>query len=149
MIRKVFRPSLKSATVFLGSWALVFFLGVASALHDWAAWPIPAISGVIWAFLGIWFLSHRIVIADNYLSYRTLFGGWKSIPLEQVQSVELEVGWKTYSDRFRPMLRLKVVPSDTSAFRPLIINLRVFKKEDISDLLQAVNVAGKASRCWN
>jgi hypothetical protein len=138
MPQKVFRPSLKSLAALLSPLLLAFAIGVAATVANWSAWPTAAISLAILGLLGIWFLSHEIVIDDEKLSYKTLLGGRRTIPLKQVDVVELETGIKTYCDRFRSPLRLRISTSNPSKFKPLLINVRVFEAEDISQVIDVL-----------
>jgi hypothetical protein len=88
----------------------------------------------------IWVRRFQILVSDNELSYRTLFGGTRKIPLSEVESAEtiLSVG-----NLFGPVYRL-VIKSKHAA-QPIVINMKIFSRIDLQNLLTilAGKVVGK------
>jgi hypothetical protein len=72
--------------------------------------------------------------------YRTLFGGTHELPLADVQSAEFEMGRLKYTDRFRPPFRLVLKPKPHAGHRPITINLKVFRPDELRRLFDLLNV---------
>jgi len=77
---------------------------------------------VMW---GIW--SYRIVVDNGTLTYCTMFGK-QSIALDDVARARTEIG---ASGPFAPMFRLVIEPLNAAGSRSMIINMKIFKREDV------------------
>lgn len=132
-IRASWRPYVVFTLLFAP--LLMLWLVVCFGRSFWVAWqPLGIIGGGL-ALVWLWLGRFQIVLSDDILSYRTLFGGTRSIPLSEIERAEIEAGWSTYWDRFRPMVRLAIIPHASSENRPLDINVKVFCRQDIDRVL--------------
>lgn len=109
---------------------LLVLLGIADGFkhHDWEAFWISFT--VLFGFL-LWVASFRLMVDDRKLIYRSLFSGTRSIALSDVKTAKVEYGVK---DSFGPFHRLTIYPLAKSELRPIVINLKVFSREDIKQL---------------
>lgn len=98
-------------------------------------WQPLGIIGAALVLVLLWLGRFQIILTDDTLSYRTLFCGTRSIPLSDIERAEIEAGWSTYWDQFRPMVRLTITPHAFSENRPLYINVKVFSHQDIKRVL--------------
>lgn len=87
--------------------------------------------GSISALTLLWIRAYRIIFDGRTITYRTLFGGTKSIELASITSARTEVGTK---DRLGPMFRLVLEGSGASGEPPIVINMKPFKREDLQRL---------------
>ena len=83
-----------------------------------------------------WLCAFRITFDGRTLTYRTLFGGKKSILLEQIATVRREIG---AGGPFSPTYRLVVEPSDERTATTIVVNVKVFGKQDIGTLTQILD----------
>ena len=82
-------------------------------------------------FVMLWTTSFKLNINDHELRYRTLFTGTRSIAVSEIAKAKAKVG---VNDSFGPMYRLTVYPLRGSESRPIVINLKVFSREDLKQL---------------
>lgn len=125
--------------------AIIMVVSFAAAVRG-NGWGLFGISSIIQVFLNLWLFFFALDVAAGVLSYRTLFRGWVRIRLEEINSVEIQIGERRYRDKFRPPLRLVVQPKSVSSIRPFDINLKVFRKEDIEILLEKLPVRREDGR---
>jgi hypothetical protein len=91
--------------------------------HAW----ISGFIGMLFAWVG----AYELRITDRRIDYFSLFTGERSLERQEIDHARVRVGWFTYSDRFRPMNRLELLPKRSADLHPIIINLRAFKKPDM------------------
>ena len=83
-------------------------------------------------FLFIWIRTFRIVVEGDTLLYTSVFAGKRSVPRNRIASARTEIGTK---NAFGPMYRLVIDLSEDSNEKPIVINTKVFRREDIRKLL--------------
>jgi hypothetical protein len=94
--------------------------------ESWSAAALffaPVVLGVAW----LW--SFQLAIVDDVLTYRTLFGGTRSIALPDIQVAKTAF---TIARR-GPFARLALQPKDKT-HDPLVINMKVFCSKDLQTL---------------
>ena len=94
------------------------------------------ICSLILLLLVAWLSAFRITIIGRTLTYRTLFGGKKSILLDQIASVKREIG---DGGPFGPIYRLAIVPSNERIATTIVVNIKVFGKQEIGTLTQILD----------
>lgn len=94
--------------------------------------PIYLFSFAFLIFI-IWLSFFKVIVTEEGLYYRTLFGGTKYIRFDEIQRVQILFGWFKYSDRFKPMHRIAIEPNDTKR-RVIYINMKVFSKINLNNL---------------
>jgi hypothetical protein len=101
------------------------------------AWKAVAISSCALGFAILWLSRFQIVLADDSISYRTLFGGRRVLRLSEIERAQSNFGPHSYWDRFglEPLDRLVVEPYSITGKAALIINRRVFSNSDIKRVL--------------
>jgi hypothetical protein len=90
--------------------------------------------------LWIWHRAFHLEVKQETLSYRSLFTGQTELPLADIKSARIEIGCFRFRDRFRPTVRLVIIPKSISAVRPFDISLRVFDRHTIQPLLELLPV---------
>lgn len=125
-------------------WAVEGLVAVPLVLCALAAWRVPAMwlpvlsLLVVGALLGAWLCAFRIEVRDGVLTYRSLLGGQRRVPLDEIGAAVVEFGCTRYADLFRPTFRLVIRPKPAAGWAPFDINLKVFKRNEITELLQVV-----------
>ncbi len=135
----------KSSLVILETLVLVpFGICLAAAFRQPGMWIACALLLAAGIFIFLWFESIVIEVKDGQLRYRSLFGGTKLLSMDEIKETRLEVGIQKYRDRFRPPYRLVVVPRSHVGVAPFDINLRIFSRRDIENLVALLS-GGQAS----
>jgi hypothetical protein len=98
------------------------------------SWGGAAIPGALLVASMYWLNRFEIVLSGQAIAYRSLFSR-RVVSWSDVRRSEVQVGIGSYSDRFKPMFRLVVHTHGQRADRPLVINLKPFRREDIRTLL--------------
>ena len=98
------------------------------------AWGGAAVPGALLVASMCWLSRFEIALSDQAIAYRSLFSR-RAVNWSDVRRSEVQVGIRSYSDRFKPMFRLVVHTHGQRADRPLVINLKPFRREDIRTLL--------------
>jgi len=100
-----------------------------------------------WIFSYVWLARFRLVSATESLSYRSLFGGTRTYRMLDIRRITKEVGFREYSDRFKPHVRLVIRPHTEISRFSVYVNLRVFGKpgarQILDDLQIKFNAIGK------
>ena len=117
-------------------------LAVVTALRTGKAWDMAAWGLAATAFLVLWVSAFKIEISSGVLSYRTLFGGSRSLPISAIDSAE----WAMRPDApFGPLVQLRL-NSGNSGARPLVINAKVFARADLDRLIKILGPKVKGSK---
>lgn len=94
---------------------------------------IPTIlSCAVLFFIFVWIRTFRILVDGAKLSYNSLFGGKRSAQLDEIVSARTEIGIR---NTFGPMYRLILKLSDSREKSQIVINMKVFRREDVVKLL--------------
>jgi len=139
----------RSTYLVFGLILLPFLLPVFIILHQyWSNQRIGSPSDLlvvvffpaVCLFVFVWIGSFQITVSGSRLSYRTLFGGTRTLLLSEVASAETQLGT---GKLFGPFHRLVITPKDSS--RPMAVNMKIFEKSDLQQLLTILGdrVAGK------
>jgi hypothetical protein len=101
---------------------------------------VAGLCACILALSFVWISRFQIILSDESICYRTLFGGTRSLGLSDIERADIEVGMDelTYRDqlfRLRPMVRLVIKPYPSSGKSPMDINLKIFSRRDIDRVL--------------
>ena len=80
----------------------------------------------------VWIRTYRIVVDGAELSYTSLFGGRQSVQLEEIASARTEIGIR---DALGPMYRLVLELSGHAEKSQIVINMKVFRREDMATLI--------------
>lgn len=87
--------------------------------------------GLLYAWLG----GYRLRLFTSLIEYQSLFGGFRALRLNDIQHARIRIGWFTYWDRFRPTIRLEILPGNGAHKKPVVVNMKVFRKEDLDRVL--------------
>ena len=104
--------------------------------------PIVLLTSTFVVVALLWILSYRLAYSDIALRYRSLFSGRREIDFDDIASARIEFGSFGYSDRFRPTTRLVVVPKAVALGKPIVINLKVFRRTCVDGLLDRLHANG-------
>ena len=100
--------------------------------QDARFWLGIGIGSSVLGLLGSWLGSFQVRLFDTTLEYWSLFGGYRVLEQDEIAKARIEVGSSTYVDRFRPPIRLEILPDVLKQNRkPIFMNLKVFSRSDL------------------
>lgn len=130
------RPTLSSYLIFIVIWGvplIIFFSSYfVNGNIEWGG-IIICLFGMFGSIL--WLSAYELKIAHDEVIYHSLFGGTVSLPVDSIMKAEFEMGFATFSDRFRPTLRLVLEPDSSTRKKPIIINVKPFDQKDLQAFL--------------
>lgn len=142
----VMRSAKSTYIVFTLMWLIPLFISLFAILKqplDKSLWLMGLIVIACGITATLWVYKFKIEIKEGVIKYETLFGGVKAAKLSDIESATVKVGVHEYMDRFLPTIRLEIkMKPNSSNFKNMIINLKVFSKSDVNDLTKAVNAKG-------
>jgi hypothetical protein len=112
---------------------LIFCLPVPGLISASAYGPAAALLSVT-AILLLWARGFRLTVTDEGFAYRTLFRRSRAIRFTEVIECRLRFGYESGESHLLPSIRLSV--KHRSAPEPMMINLKVFSREAVADLLK-------------
>jgi len=131
-----FRPGRRSFIVFflifLSPLILYLFIAITKDVSAWKV--VLLIAGIVLAFY-FWIFLHIIDIYPNRISYYSLIGGRRTLYFNEVEWWSIRVGVFKYMDRFKPTVRFEIEPYVDTGKKPIIIAIKLFRKEDIDTVL--------------
>jgi hypothetical protein len=113
------------------------FMTALAAYSDLSMRPALAVCAAAWLFSYLWLFRFQFVINNDSVSYRSLFWGTCTYQLKEIKSIYLESGAREYSDRFKPFVRLAIVPLK-QADRALYVNVKVLSPTGMSRVLETL-----------
>ncbi len=84
----------------------------------------------------------QLEVSRGTIRYSSLWNRGQSLAIADVGRAEVEAGLLKYGDRFRPPIRLVLHPKDAAGRKPIVINTKVFRKEDIRRLFAILEEQG-------
>ena len=87
-----------------------------------------------------WAAAFKVEVRDQVLTYRTLFGGTRVIPLEEIKRARARQSYKKGDNRLQPPFRLEIEPIATSTTPKFAINTKVFSSYDLKKLYFILHV---------
>jgi len=132
----------KSKASLVVTQAILGFLTIAFgfASLEQPSFLLPAsIAGVFQAYSYLWFDRLSLLLDGNILRYSSLLGGTKNVRIEEIRRFEIQVGEKTYGDKFRPPIRLEIEPYPSSGESPFDINMKFFELNSLSQFVAQVD----------
>lgn len=87
-----------------------------------AAWESVVAFGAAYVLLLVWATLFRIVITDEELIFRSLFGRHKRLALTQIEKVKLDFGFRYGGGPLRLVVESKEAPGEVA----MAINAKVF-----------------------
>jgi len=134
--------------------AFLSALYVALALKDPTMWIIAGSCLGIGLLTFLWLRAFEIEIADDTLTYSSLFGGTQAVALSDILNVRPKTVWGSQPPRAatgtvryfaptRPTTRLVVAFRTGEHLRTFEINLKVFGMPEVKRLLEALSSEGK------
>jgi hypothetical protein len=112
-----------------------------AAARRGAGWGGVAVVLMLMLAVFVWYRAFSLRLNQGMLCYRTLFSGVTTIPIIDIEGARIEIGCFTFSDRFRPTVRLVIAPRKRSGVRQLDVNVKVFEQDDIERLLDVLPFA--------
>lgn len=91
-----------------------------------AAW-LSGFIGMLFSYAG----GYELRITPYAISYLSLFGGLRVLKRDEIDNARICRGWVTPWDRFKPTNRLEIVPHIDVQTRPIFVNTKAFKPEDV------------------
>lgn len=124
-------------------------MAILALLADRRSTGFPAASliaiAIFVAFL-VWLKAFRLQVKDGILSYRSLFNGTRSMAVNDICGVETKLGISQPSGPFVQLI-IKALPQRGE--KPIVVNLKVFSRKDISNLhglLKENNIGNPGNR---
>ena len=96
-----------------------------------SVWSGTAVTLLALILSFVWIASFKLVVANSFISYRTLFTGTRSFALSEIEECEFAIGYEKYWDRYKPPLRLVIQPRQSTGKKPISVNLKVFSESDV------------------
>lgn len=127
------RASLSTYLVFSSILAPLFVLVAIATIKSPQSWSVVVIVGLVAAGCGVWIRSFRLVVSDETLVYRSLFGGTRSIQLSEIGKAETKLA---SSDALGPFMQLRIIPKHGLRRRPIVVNMKVFSRNDLRALFE-------------
>jgi hypothetical protein len=94
----------------------------------------------------LWVSAFRIDVSNGVLVYRSLFRGSRSLPLAAISRAQMAV---TPAALFGPFFRLTIYPSAELHAKPIVINMKVFRREDLDRLVDILGPKFKGRRRYS
>jgi len=137
------RTRIAPLAYFEGILLIPLIICLAAAFKQRPTWvAVLILLGLMFGVL-VWFKVFMLKFHEGILCYRRLFGGLTKLPLNQVKSARIEIGCFTFRDRFRPTVRLVIIPQESSRSRRFDISIKLFKPVDIERLLDVLPLEDK------
>lgn len=127
----VIRASPLTYVVFGLIWGVLLVPGLALLTRNAGYLSVVAFSlfGLTLSF--VWIASIKLLVANWFISYRTLFTGTRSFALSEIEKSDLAIGYETFWDHLKPPIRLVIQPHQSTGKKPISLNLKVFSKPDV------------------
>ena len=136
-----FRACRSSYVVLCSIFAFPLLMSLMSLLDgsgDSSWWIAVGICVSVIGFTILWLSHMQITLTNKSIRYKTLFHRPTSLPFEEIESAETQIGHLKRSDRFKPYVRLVIMPYNSSELRPLIINIKPFDAKDLEYIFEAI-----------
>ena len=93
-------------------------------------WGLALCCFVIGIFAS-WLGAYQLRLSESLIEYWSLFGGYRALITDEIQQARIRIGWFSYWDRYKPTMRLELLSACPNNKRDVIVNLKVFRQEDI------------------
>jgi hypothetical protein len=93
-------------------------------------------------FIFFWLRWFQLQVGEHAIRYSSLWNGRQSLAIADVGRAEVEVGLLKYGDRFKPPIRLVLHPKEATGKKPIVINTKVFRREDVRRFLAMLEGRG-------
>jgi hypothetical protein len=122
----------------------IFFLSLA-AQRDSTAWLPATIAVAVLLLVLISLALRRVRITSEGIEYRTMFHT-RRMRLGDIDRAEVQFGPKSWRDWWRPPVRLVVMSRGVDQ-RPLHVNLKVFPRLAVEELLAFARSVSQGRHC--
>ena len=140
----VFRACRSAYVLIGGFWFVLFLWSLYLAFHSsFSQWQASIATGVVLLFLLVWLRTFEIRILDGVFCYRSLFGGTRVLKLEEIESAEIRIDLKS---RVGPVYKLILWPLPTTSSKQIVVNMKVFGKEDLHRVFDILGPKLKTKR---
>lgn len=137
------RPSIQTYLVFSCLFGVPLLLCVIANLRQHFMWGGIVICLLVFCFVIVWLHSYQIIVEGNRLEYKTLLHSRRTVRLSDVKTAKVEIGYPRYRDRLKPPVRLMVCYLEDGYVKDICINMKVFSKADVNQLLLALKMKGE------
>lgn len=147
-MKSVMRSGKSTYRVFFVILGIPLALSIAAVIRNPVAtslWGMLGITVVYGLFLVAWIGRFEIVYGDGRLRYRSLLGQ-AEVSVEEIRAATLEFGIRKFCDRFSSPARLVLDIASNSVTRVLVINAKVFDKDQLDALLDYLRANGVTVR---
>jgi hypothetical protein len=137
------RACTSTYVIFCGMFGFFFALGILIGIRPGGDPTVTLASAAVFILSILWVRAFRLVIADGAISYRSLFGGTRSISATDIEKAATELNLRS---GFRPPIQLIIYSTNTREDRPIRINMKVFSREDLRRVFDFLGPKPKSSR---
>ncbi len=136
---KTIRPDSKTYMIFSIMITLPILIGIIAGIENPSANFGIIVYLLTVAIIWLYFVYGTIVIYDDHIEFRTLYSR-KAMKFSDVKNAKIHSFVDdSYFDRLKPPIKLWIYPKPESGKKPIWINAKIFKKEDLSYVLDLVN----------
>lgn len=134
------RPSIQTYLVFSCLFGTPLLLCAIGTIRQHSMWGGIVLCLLGFGFVFAWLLNYQVTVEGDKLEYKTLLHTRRTVRLSDVKTAEVEIGYPRYRDRLKPPVRLVVRYLKDGHAKDICINLKVFSKSDVEQLLLALKV---------
>lgn len=132
-----------SSPIVLAVWpAVIGGICFLASLRQPSMWIPTGLSLILAAVVLAWGRAFSVEISSDSLIYIAPFRRRVSVKLVAIGEAVIAAGSGTFRDRLNPTIRLLVKPNTGSPAASFAINLKVFRRHDINELIQHLADAG-------
>jgi len=133
------RPCVQTYLVFSCMFGIPLLICAIETIIKNSMWECLVVCLLCLIFVFVWLHSYRVTIDSDIFEYKNLLHTRRIIRLSDVKFAKVEVGYARYRDRFKPPIRLVVNYVEGGREKFLYVNLKLFSKSDVEQILLALN----------
>ncbi len=143
IIRAYSKPYIVFTIIFFGFCWLAPLL-MTGNYHRWLS--SLAMSFVPWSGFMLYFAIYRLEMGIDYIKYRSMFGGSRTLNFKDIKSVKEEFGVNKYTDKYLPTDRLVIIPYKKTGKKLIVINQSAFDWPELSPIFERLKEQSKLNR---
>jgi hypothetical protein len=128
-----YRACVSTYLVFGAITGIPFLISLLATLKNPTVWPSVIACFFIMAAVFWWLNTFKIQLSESGVSYRSFFKGAVYLAFSEIKEAKTDV---TFSEVFGPPIRLVLTPKPNVAKPPIIVNIKVFCRRDVAQLLK-------------
>jgi hypothetical protein len=129
--------------IICGIFGFFFALGILIGIRPGGEPKFTLLTAVAFIVSVLWVRTFHLVVADGVISYRSLFGGTRSVSATNIEKAVTELNLRS---GFRPPMQPVIYPTNANEERPIRINRNAFSREDLARVFDFLGPKLKSSR---